>query len=155
MIRVLFVCLGNICRSPMAEGIFQHLVNEAGLGDQIAADSAGIGPWHIGEPAHAGTRRVLQEHGISYNGRARQFTRADFARFDYILAMDEENLADIRARLNGATDADIRLLMDFAPELGVSEVPDPYYDGSFDQVYTLVRTAVEKFLAYLREKHGL
>jgi protein-tyrosine phosphatase len=155
MIRVLFVCLGNICRSPMAEGIFRHLVNEAGLSDHIAADSAGIGPWHVGEPAHTGTRRVLQEHGIPYDGRARQFTRADFTRFDYILAMDEENLADIRARLNGPTDADIRLLMDFAPELGIREVPDPYYDGSFDQVYTLVRTAVEKFLAYLREKHGL
>jgi hypothetical protein len=72
MIRVLFVCLGNICRSPMAEAVFQHLVNEAGLVAQIVVDSAGTGDWHVGEPAHTGTRRVLTQRGIAYNGRARQ-----------------------------------------------------------------------------------
>ncbi len=155
MIRVLFVCLGNICRSPMAEGIFQHLVEEAGLSDQIVVDSAGTGSWHVGEPAHRGTREVLRRHGIDYTGRARQFTRSDLDRFDYILAMDHENLSAIRARANGSTDAEIGLFMDYAPDAGVREVPDPYYSGRFEEVYKLVRQGAEGLLAHIREKHGL
>src|SRR5689334_2678843 len=83
VIRVLFVCMGNICRSPMAEAVFQHMVNEAGLSSKFSLDSAGTGGWHAGETAHRGTLNVLKDHNIPYDGRARQFIRADLDKFDY------------------------------------------------------------------------
>ncbi|GAB4573277.1 MAG: low molecular weight protein-tyrosine-phosphatase [Anaerolineae bacterium] len=156
MVRVLFVCLGNICRSPMAEAVFQHLVDEAGLSDQIVVDSAGTGSWHVGEPAHRGTRQILAEHGINYRGRARQVSRADLTHFNYILAMDYDNFSTLKAMAERAgSQAEIRLFMDFAPEAGTREVPDPYYDGRFAEVYDLVRQAAEGLLAHIREEHGL
>ncbi|MCZ7542176.1 MAG: low molecular weight phosphotyrosine protein phosphatase [Anaerolineae bacterium] len=154
-VRVLFVCLGNICRSPMAEGVFSHLVKEAGLGDRIVVDSAGTGDWHIGERAHPGTRDILKQHDIDYDGRARQLTDADLGAFDYILAMDRNNLADLRARANGATPAEIRLFLDYAEGVNEREVPDPYYSGRFEEVYRLVRAAAEGLLDHIRARHGL
>lgn len=155
MIRVLFVCLGNICRSPMAEGLFQHLVDEAGLSDKILIDSAGTGSWHVGERAHRGTRRELKKHGIDYKGRARQISRSDFDNFDYILAMDQSNLRNIRGMVPENTQAHIGLFMDYAPQAGTREVPDPYYSGGFDRVYALVEMAAEGLLATIREEHNL
>src|SRR5687767_3765018 len=96
MIRVLFVCMGNICRSPMAEAVFENLVKQAGLSDQIAIDSAGTDGWHAGERAHQRTRDVLRRNGIVYEGCARQVTREDLQRFDYLVAMDSDNLAGVR-----------------------------------------------------------
>ena len=136
-VRVLFVCLGNICRSPMAEGVFQHLVDEAGLSDRIEVDSAGTSSWHIGESAHRGTRNVLRQHGIAYDGRAPDHA-CDFDQFDYILAMDDSGLADLRAMLPNGSQAVVRRL-DFADGITTREVPDPYYDGRFEEVYKLVR----------------
>lgn len=156
MVRVLFVCLGNICRSPMAEGVFQHLVDEAGLSDQIVVDSAGTGRWHLGEKAHRGTRKVLEAHGIDYRGRARLLDRADLTHFDYILAMDYENLSTLRSMADRAdTSATIGLFMDYAPEAGAREVPDPYYSGRFDAVYDLVQQAAVGLLQQIREDHDL
>src|SRR5690349_9868133 len=109
-IRVLFVCLGNICRSPMAEALFRHLVAQAGLSDRIVADSAGTGAWHTGEPPHHGTRRVLRERGIDYSHRARVIAPDDFTHFDYIVALDSENLADLRAMARGSHPKISRLL---------------------------------------------
>jgi protein-tyrosine phosphatase len=137
IIHVLFVCLGNICRSPMAEAVFRHLVAQAGLSDRIHADSAGTGAWHVGEPPHHGTRRVLRERGISYTHSARLVTPADLRHFDYIIALDSENLADLRAMVRDAT-RQPRLLLDYAPAAGLHNVPDPYYSGRFDEVYELV-----------------
>jgi protein-tyrosine phosphatase len=153
MVRVLFVCLGNICRSPMAEAVFAHKVREAGLEDAIEADSAGTGHWHVGEPPHSGTRRILAREGIAYAGRARLIAPADFDRFDYIVAMDRQNRRDIEAMGSGR--ARVVLFMDYAPHLGVAEVPDPYYDGRFDAVYDLVQEAAEGLLAAIRREHGL
>jgi protein-tyrosine phosphatase len=155
MVRVLFVCLGNICRSPMAEGVFQHLVDEAGLSDRVIVDSAGTGNWHIGESAHRGTRQILAANGIDYRGRARQISRADLNGFDYILAMDYDNLSSLRAMAHNGSSARIGLFMDYAPQTGEREVPDPYYDGSFDRVYDLVRQAAEGLLAHIREERNL
>lgn len=159
MIKVLMVCAGNICRSPMAEAVFQNKVNEAGLGDEIRVDSAGIGSWHAGETAHSGTLRVLKEHGISYNGRARQITRADLSTFDYVLAMDTENMSGIeRLAASGKSSAQIRMFLDFAHNAGTVrtlEVPDPYYNGKFEVVYELVNKGSDALLQHIRDQHRL
>ena len=97
MVRVLFVCLGNICRSPMAEAVFLHKVRAAGLEDRIEADSAGTGHWHVGHPPHHGTRDMLNRSGIEYAHKARLVTPADLEAFDYILTMDNANLRDVQA----------------------------------------------------------
>jgi protein-tyrosine phosphatase len=154
-VRVLFVCLGNICRSPMAEAVFQHLVDEAGLHDAIHVDSAGTSDWHVGERAHHGTRRVLRAHGIDYDGRSRQITAADFIHFDYILAMDDSNLDDLRAMLPENSRAVVARFLDFAPDLPEREVPDPYFDGRFEAVYTLVVQGAQALLDHIRREKGL
>lgn len=154
-IRVLFVCMGNICRSPMAEAVFRHQVAEAGLADRFVIDSAGTGGWHVGEPPHHGTLAVLARHGIDPgNQRARQITRADFDRFDYIVAMDEENLADLR-RLRRDGRAQISLLLEHTSETPYREVPDPYYTGGFDHVFDLVEAGCRGLLEHIRQREGI
>lgn len=155
-VRVLFVCMGNICRSPMAEAVFQHKVSQAGLADKIQVDSAGTGSWHIGEAAHRGTLDVLKRYNIPYNGRARQLARRDAEAFDYIVVMDEENLEDSR-RMIGPT-PNLKLFMSYANAAGttdVREVPDPYYNGKFDEVYALVDKGADALLAHIRKVEGL
>jgi len=135
--NILFVCLGNICRSPMAEAIFSQMVNEAGLSDRIRVDSAGTGSWHVGEPACSGTRKVLARHGYSYNGRARQVNAADMSDPDgMIIAMSAENLRDLRYRYGDHPR--LYRLLEFADDSREEDVPDPYYEGNFDYVYQLV-----------------
>ncbi|HLI49393.1 MAG TPA: low molecular weight protein-tyrosine-phosphatase [Chthonomonas sp.] len=153
MIRVLFVCLGNICRSPMAEALFTQKVQRAGLADKIEADSAGTGDWFIGEPPHPGTQALLQQHGIAYDHRARLLEASDLQRFDYILAMDCSNLTYIRQMAPGGEKA--RLIMEFAPELEHLEVPDPYYTGEFPLVYELLDKATDGLLKAICKEHGL
>jgi protein-tyrosine phosphatase len=139
----------------MAEGVFRHLVEQAGLSDQILVDSAGTSDYHVGERAHSGTRAVLRANGIEYDGRARQIAPADFEQFDYILAMDDDNLADLRRMAPPGTPAVIRRFLDFADGVPVREVPDPYYNGQFDDVYRLVRRGAEGLLAHIRAEKGL
>lgn len=154
-IRVLFICLGNICRSPMAEAIMQHLVAEAGLTDKIVVDSVGTGDWHVGQPAHRGTREVLQRHGVSYSGVARQITVDDLST-PYLIAMDRQNLADARALdPTGLVASRLSLLLDYGPPGGPRDVPDPYYTGDFDTVYHLIDAACQGLLKHIREKHDL
>lgn len=137
MITVLFVCLGNICRSPMAEAVFQKMVDDAGLSTQIQVDSAGTGSWHVGEPAHHGTQKVLAQHNIPYNGRARQVASRDFVNdADYIIAMSQSNYNDLVKRFG--THPHLYRLLEFAKKVDERDVPDPYYTGNFDYVYGLV-----------------
>jgi protein-tyrosine phosphatase len=141
---VLFVCLGNICRSPLAEGAFRSLVHARGLEARYRIDSAGTGGWHAGERPDARAIAVARRNGVQLTGRARQVEPADLGDFDYLIAMDRQNLRELTAlaRTHGASAA-IRLLREFDPEPGDSQVPDPYYGGDegFDRVYEMVLRA--------------
>lgn len=158
-IGVLFVCLGNICRSPLAEGIFRHLVREAGLEDRFTIDSAGTSSYHIGDPPDSRTAEVARRRGVDLTSRGRQLAPADLTRFDWVLAMDGSNLEKVErmaARAHGT--ARVRLLRAFDPEAaGELEVPDPYYGGpeGFENVHDMVERACRGLLARIREEEGI
>jgi len=156
-IRVLFVCTGNICRSPMAEAVFAHLVVEAELSAQFAIDSAGTDSYHVGDSPDSRTMRILRDNGIgSYRHTSRRVTRADLQQFDYVLAMDEDHEYALNSMAHNLTiTAKIRRLMDYAPHMGERDVPDPYYDGRFGRVHELVLAGCRGLLAEIRRDHGL
>ena len=134
----------------MAEAVFAHKVLEAGLEDEIFIDSAGTGNWHAGKLPHDGTLKVLARHGIHTTHLARQITLADLNEFDYILTMDDQNYFDVSTLGEGS--AMIVRLLDFAPESGVREVPDPFFTGGFEGVYDLVDVATDELLAELQSE---
>jgi len=155
-VRVLFVCLGNICRSPMAEAIFRQMVADAGLSEHILVASAGTSAYHVGEAAHPGTRRVLSRHGIQYDGRARQISIGDVSspgEGTYLIAMDSENLAELRQRFGDLPH--LYRLLDFASHTPVRDVPDPYYSDNFDYVYRLVEDGCRGLLGTVRRDERL
>ncbi len=159
-IRVLFVCLGNICRSPMAEGVFKKIIADNGVADKFYVDSAGTSAYHIGEMADKRMRETAENHSIVLESRARQFEINDFDTFDYILPMDQANFEDIRAlELQKETNNNYKLIMmrDFDPLDKGANVPDPYYGGldGFEQVYEILMRSNTNFFSYLREKHNL
>jgi protein-tyrosine phosphatase len=154
MVRVLFVCMGNICRSPLAQGIFENVLRRQGLEDEVFVDSAGTGRWHVGEPPDRRASGAASLRGLDISAqRARQIRPEDCENFDYILTMDEENYRAVAALCRGS--AVVRPFLDFAPDSPEREVPDPYYGGpdGFERVIDLVEEASEGLLDDIRERH--
>ncbi|MBB3231608.1 low molecular weight protein-tyrosine-phosphatase [Halomonas stenophila] len=152
--RVLFVCLGNICRSPTAEAMFRRHLDEAGLAARVEVDSCGIGPWHVGKAPDPRARLAAAERGLDLSAlRARQLAADDFARFDYLLAMDQDNLAALEAQRPAGSEAHMGLFLDFAGLQGRA-VPDPYYGGDqgFEEVLDLVEAASLGLVAAVRRR---
>ena len=151
-LSVLFVCLGNICRSPTAHGVFATLVDQAGYGDLIQVDSAGTGDWHLDHAPDQRTSQVAASKGYDLSElRARLVTSADFNQFDYIIAMDNANLKDLRAMQPEGYAGHLGLFLDFSEQPAVREVPDPYYGGEdgFELVFGLVEDASKGLLRHI------
>lgn len=158
MVRVLFVCMGNICRSPTAQGVFEHLVESHGLSSNIEIDSAGTHAYHVGEPPDKRAMQAARKRGIELGGqRARRVSEIDFGDFDYVLAMDRDNYEDLLALSPPEHHSKLYLFLQFADEADEDEVPDPYYGGitGFERVLDLIEQAARGLLAEIRQQHGL
>jgi protein-tyrosine phosphatase len=154
VVRVLFVCMGNICRSPLAQGVFEKVARREGLEEQVFVDSAGTGAWHVGSPPDERAQRSAGLRGLDLSfQRARRITPEDCETFDYILTMDEDNYRAVASLCRGS--AVVRPFLDFAPDSPQKEVPDPYYGGpdGFEHVLDLVEEASEGLLEDIRERH--
>jgi protein-tyrosine phosphatase len=152
---VLFVCLGNICRSPTAEGVFRAALVQVGLSEHVFADSAGVGNWHIGAPPDRRAIQAARRRGYDLTAlRGRQVSASDFTRFGWILAMDLSNLRALEAMRPDGYDGHLGLLLDLVPSAGVREVPDPYYGGldTFERVLDLVEQASAELITRIRER---
>ncbi len=158
MVRICFVCLGNICRSPTAEGVMAMLVERAGLTERIELDSAGTSAYHIGERPDRRSAEAARRRGIELRGRARQFVTSDFDDFDYVVAMDKANLRDLEVLCRSVADRNkLSLLRDYDPESPKGAgVPDPYYGGEdgFDRVLDICEAGCRQLLEQLRRNHG-
>ena len=156
MVKVLFVCMGNICRSPTAEGVFRMIVEEAGLAHLIEIDSAGTHAYHIGEPPDRRSQAAALRRQIDLSKqRARKISEADFEQFDYVLAMDRDNYGELTNRSPAEHVEKIELFLDYAPEMAESDVPDPYYGGEqgFERVLDLIEAASEGLLKQIKQRH--
>jgi len=156
-VKVLFVCMGNICRSPTAHGVFQSLVDEQELGESIQVDSAGTHSYHIGSPPDLRSQATAQSRGIDLTGlHARRFVTTDFTEFNYLLGMDHANLADMLALKPDETSARVKLMLEYSDRFEQQEVPDPYFgDDGFDQVFDMIDDAARGLLRDIRSQHGI
>jgi protein-tyrosine phosphatase len=159
-IRVCFVCLGNICRSPTAEGVMKKLVRDAGLDSQVLIESAGTGSYHVGEPADRRSAAEARKRGIELDGTARQFTVSDFDRFDYVIAMDRRNHGFLKRSARGPADlAKLSLLRAFDPQATGQEngedVPDPYFEDNFGVVFDICHAGCSGLLAHIIRERAL
>jgi protein-tyrosine phosphatase len=155
MIRVLFVCMGNICRSPTAEGVFRKHVTQAGLTESIEIDSAGTHAYHVGEPPDSRAQEAALRRGIDLSSqRGRKAIREDFARFDYVLAMDSENFENLKDICPATQRHKLRLFLEFAPNHPLREVPDPYFGGNagFDKVLDMIEEASQGLLDHIKQR---
>jgi len=140
----------------MAEAVLRHQIRLKGLEKKITVDSAGTAMWHEGKPPHQGTRTLLDHHKVSYHGMtARQIIQDDFGQFDYIITMDDQNMADIETEFTISNQVHVSKLMDFVKNPKEVNVPDPYYTGDFDYTYELVTEACDNLLAFIQEKHHI
>lgn len=156
MIKVLFVCLGNICRSPTADGVFQKLLAAESYSDGVVVDSAGTGNWHIGKAPDQRTQVAAAKRGYDLSGlRARTVEMDDFEQFDYILSMDESNYNDLLVMAPAQHHGKIRMFLEHAPQFALTAVPDPYYDGEqgFEFVLDLVEAASAGLLNQIKAHH--
>jgi protein-tyrosine phosphatase len=157
-VRVVFVCMGNICRSPLAEGVLRHLVEKRGLADRFEIDSAGISGYHQGDPPDARSAAVARQRGIELTGRSRPLKRRDLEHFDYVIVMDSENLVGVQRLAHGtAPSARVQYLREFDPEAGGQlDVPDPYYGGAlgFEHVQDMVERSCLRLLDAIVKEHG-
>ncbi|HEX8696110.1 MAG TPA: low molecular weight protein-tyrosine-phosphatase [Longimicrobium sp.] len=155
--RVLFVCLGNICRSPLAEAVFRHEVEKRGLAESFEIDSAGTSGWHIGEPPDRRSTETARRRGVELTGKSRKVAPDDLRRFDYVVAMDTDNLEVVRS-LQAATrgTAKVHLLREFEPAADALDVPDPYYGGprGFEDVHDIVERACAGLLDHILAERG-
>jgi protein-tyrosine phosphatase len=151
--KILFVCLGNICRSPSAEGVFKHIVEKKGAASEFFIDSAGTSAWHAGEKADPRMRKHAKKRGIELTSISRKFVEEDFDKFDYIIAMDRENMEEMKRMARNKTDLDkLYFMTDFSKKYKYDHVPDPYYGGEegFELVLDLLEDAGEGFYAHLQ-----
>jgi protein-tyrosine phosphatase len=159
MVKVLFICLGNICRSPLAEGIFNQKVKQLGLEDKFSSDSCGTSDYHIGELPDERTLACAQKNNILISHRARQLNRVDLRDFDYLVAMDMSNKRNIQNLMtrHNIKHKQLFLLREFHPNPDQIEVPDPYYGGEegFEQVYKIIEESLDHFLERLKLEHNL
>jgi protein-tyrosine phosphatase len=156
VIKVLFVCMGNICRSPTAEAVFRSCAGNAGLAGRILIDSAGTHDYHVGEPPDLRAQQAARQRGYDMGGlRGRQVEEGDFRRFDYVLAMDRANLSILQRLMPPDGNARVQLFFDYARHYAGCEVPDPYYGdtGGFERVLDMVEDASEGLLRHIRHKH--
>ncbi len=153
MTKILFICLGNICRSPMAEFVMKDLLKQNHLSDRVQVASAATSTWEIGNPVHHGTRNKLAEHGISCKGKtARLLTRGDYAAYDYIIGMDKSNMDDMLDMLGGDPDGKLSLMMDWTGER--RDVADPWYTHDFEATWQDVLAGCTALLAHLISRNG-
>lgn len=158
MVKVLFVCMGNICRSPTAQGVFEALLSREGLLGHIQVDSAGTHAYHVGEPPDPRAQQAASRRGVDLSvQRARKVRPEDFLEFDYVLAMDRRNYEDLKEICHPDYEERLRLFLEFAPQVEVPDVPDPYYGGvqGFERVLDLIEQAADGLLAELRSRHRL
>ena len=151
--KILFVCMGNICRSPTAEGSFRSIVSKQNLTDRFEIDSAGTHAYHIGNLPDSRSQKTARKYGIDLsNQRARKVNESDFYYFDHIIAMDTHNIEILKSICPTDSQSQIKLLLDYLPDAGFQSVPDPYFEGKFDEVFEMVYEACTSFLESVVKK---